>query len=161
MVLGFHTVDAKECSRTQLRSHIVLLTLIPVSREWSPAFSDKALRGYEQRMRGFRDKLFAQIAAFLGQPVNVSKWFNLYSFDVMGDLAFNSSFGMLEHKEEHWAIKILNEGLVPFKFVLPVYVFRLATAMPFVMRDWFKFLGYCHEKVEQRMRVSSHIRRIQ
>lgn len=32
---------------------------------------------------------------------------------VMGDLAFNKSFDMLRTGEEHWAIKLLNEGMEP------------------------------------------------
>lgn len=45
-----------------------------------------------------------------GEPINASKWFNLFSFDVMGDLGFGKSFNMLESGETHWAIKLLGEG---------------------------------------------------
>lgn len=31
----------------------------------------------------------------------------------MGDLAFGKSFDMLQSGEEHWAIKLLNEGMEP------------------------------------------------
>lgn len=50
-------------------------------RVWSPAFSDKALRGYEERIYKYEDKLVQQIDAHGGQPMNVSEWFNLFSFD--------------------------------------------------------------------------------
>lgn len=33
-----------------------------------------------------------QITAFNGQPVDVTAWFNLYRFNVMGDLPFGKSF---------------------------------------------------------------------
>ena len=124
-------------------------------RIWSPAFSDKALRGYEERIKTYRDKLIAQIGAFDGQPVNVSKWFNLYSFDVMGDLAFGTSFKMLETSEEHWAIKLLNEGMAPLSWMFPMWFFRLMTAVPGLMRDWWRFIGYCAERVDVRMNVSA------
>lgn len=82
-------------------------------RIWSPAFSDKALRGYEDRIRPYEDKLAEQLRAFGGKPVDATEWFNFFSFDVMGDLAFGEGFGCLDKGEEHWAIKLLNEGMEP------------------------------------------------
>ena len=70
-------------------------------RVWSPAFADKALRGYEERMRPYGEQLLAQLRAFGGKPVNATEWFNFMTYDVMGDLAFNRSFQMLERGEEH------------------------------------------------------------
>jgi cytochrome P450 len=35
-------------------------------RIWSPAFSDKALRGYENRVQKYNDLLIKQISAFSG-----------------------------------------------------------------------------------------------
>ena len=123
-------------------------------RVWSPAFSDKAIRGYEERMKPYRSKLIAQFEAFHGQPINVTKWFHLYNFDIMGDLAFGSSFNMLETSEEHWAITLLHEGFKPLYWMLPMWVFRLMTAVPGLMRDWFKFIGYCSQRLDERMNVS-------
>ena len=123
-------------------------------RVWGPAFSDKALRGYEERMKVYCHKLLAQIEAFHGQPVNVSKWFNLYTFDVMGDLAYGNSFKMLDNSEEHWAIKLLNEGMDPLSYMFPMWFFKLMTKIPTLMRDWWKFLDYCSQRAEERMNVS-------
>lgn len=123
-------------------------------RIWSPAFSDKALRGYEERMKQYRDKLISQIEAFDGQPINASKWFNLYTFDVMGDLAFGTSFKMLETSEEHWAIKLLNQGIEPLSWMFPVWFFRLMTAVPGLMRNWWRFIDYCAQRLDERMSVS-------
>lgn len=122
-------------------------------RIWSAAFGDKALRGYEQRLRVYRNKLMAHISALDGQPINVTKWFNLYSFDFMGDLAFGKSFDMLETSEEHWAIKLLNAGLEPLAFAFPVWFFRLLTAIPGLTRDWWRFIDFCAQRVEQRLKV--------
>lgn len=120
-------------------------------RVWSPAFSDKALRGYEDRMKPYRSKLISQFEAFDGQPLDVNKWFSLYTFDIMGDLAFGSSFNMLETSEEHWAIKLLHEGLAPLYWLLPVWIFRLMMAIPGLMRDYFKLIGYCNQRLDERM----------
>ena len=110
-------------------------------REWSGAFSDKSLRGYEERIWKYTSKLIVQIEAFDGQPINVSKWFNLYTFDIMGDLAFGESFQMLEAGKDHWAIKLLNGGVEPFKWLFPTWFFRLLTAIPGATRDYWNFIG--------------------
>jgi hypothetical protein len=50
-------------------------------RVWAPAFSDKALRGYEARIKVYNDLLIEKIEELSGKPLNAAKWFNLYSFD--------------------------------------------------------------------------------
>lgn len=65
-------------------------------RVWAPAFSDKALREYEVTVQEFNDKLVNRIGGLKGEPVNMTTWFNLYSFDVMGRLAFGKDYGMIE-----------------------------------------------------------------
>lgn len=68
-------------------------------RVWAPAFSDKALREYEITVQEFNDKLVNRIGESKGEPVNMTTWFNLYSFDVMGRLAFGKDYGMVEAGE--------------------------------------------------------------
>jgi tryprostatin B 6-hydroxylase len=123
-------------------------------RVWSAAFSDRALRGYEQRLRLHRNKLVAHLAVLDGQPINVTKWFNLYSFDFMGDLAFGQSFDKLETSQEHWAIKLLNDAIEPLAFAFPVWFFRLLTAIPGLTKDWWRFIDFCAQRMEQRLKVS-------
>lgn len=85
-------------------------------RVWSPAFSDKALRGYETRIAPYAETLARQLAAFSGKSVNVAEWFNFYSFDVMADLAFGNPLDMLSKGESHSAIKLLESGMDPLHF---------------------------------------------
>ena len=122
-------------------------------RIWSPAFSDKALRGYEERTKKYCNQLLSRIQDFDGQPVDVSKWFNLYTFDVMGDLAFGTSFKMLEMSEEHWAIKLLIEGMEPISWMFPTWLFRLLAAIPGAMSNFWRFLDYGAKRLEERMNV--------
>ncbi|KAF2099261.1 cytochrome P450 [Rhizodiscina lignyota] len=125
---------------------------------WSPAFSDKALRGYEERMKPYENRLVEQLRAFGGvQPVNVSDWFNYFSYDVMGDLAFGESFDMLEKGEEHWAIALLNAGMEPMAAKLPPWVFRVIVAIPGAAKDYWKFINYCSEQMQKRMEASAKI----
>jgi tryprostatin B 6-hydroxylase len=118
---------------------------------WSPAFSDKALRGYETRIATYNDALFRQLSETDGKPVNVSKWFNYYSFDVMGNLAFGEDFGMLQNGEEHWAVGLLNDAMQIQALKLPTWIFRMLVAVPGLTANYWKFIGYCDEQLEKRM----------
>lgn len=65
-----------------------------------------ALRDYEPRVINYTDQLLCQIQATAGRPINVTDWFNFYSFDVMGDLAFGKSFNMLKDGVKHYFVRI-------------------------------------------------------
>ena len=116
-------------------------------------FSEKALRGYNSRMERYRRQFLDQMETLKGTQVNVVKGFNLFSFDVMGDLAYGSSFRMLETSKEHWAIKLLNEGMEPIAFMFPPWFFRILTAIPGLSRDWWRFIRYCGDRMGQRREV--------
>ncbi|GLA77870.1 hypothetical protein AtubIFM55763_010061 [Aspergillus tubingensis] len=94
-------------------------------RLWSTAFGSKQLRGYEHRVRKYRQQLVDQLMKREGQPVNVTKWFDLYTYDVMGDLAFGEGFGCLEQGEYHWATQIMMETMDFVGSYLPMWLFRM------------------------------------
>jgi tryprostatin B 6-hydroxylase len=122
-------------------------------RVWSSAFGDSALRGYEKRIRQYRDELIAAFAETKGNPINVTQWFNNYSFDVVGDLAFGQSFDMLENNSNHWAVQLLAEGFAPLAYSLPTWLFRLAQCVPGATKDWFRFLDFCRGRMLHRIQV--------
>lgn len=124
-------------------------------RVWSTAFGDSALRGYEKRIRKYRDRLISAFAETKGKPVNVIQWFNNYSFDIVGDLAFGQSFDMLYNNGNHWAVDLLAEGFEPLAYSLPTWLFRLAQCIPGATRDWFRFLDFCRGRMLRRIQVSS------
>jgi hypothetical protein len=61
---------------------------------------DLALRGYEGRVRKYTDQLISQLNANAGTAINACKWFNFFSFDIMGDMAFGQSFDMVASGKE-------------------------------------------------------------
>jgi len=92
-----------------------------------------------------------KIGNLSGKPINASKWFNLYSFDVMGDLGFGEPFDMLESGEEHWAIALLNAGMDPMGFWFPIWFFRTLVSIPGATKDYFRFIGYCCDQIDKRI----------
>lgn len=65
-----------------------------------------------------------------GRPVNAAKWFNYYSYDVMGDLEFSKDFGMLKSGEQHFAVELLDDALSIQGLKLPTWIFRMLIAIP-------------------------------
>ena len=123
-------------------------------RLWSTAFSDRALRGYEQRVTEYQNKLLERIDDNYGQSVNISRLFNFYSFDVMGELTFGNSFNMLDTNESHWMVDMLHAGLRPFQFMFPVWFIRLVVQLfPFVMKNFYKLVHFCEQQLETRRKV--------
>ncbi|RAL04151.1 cytochrome P450 [Aspergillus ibericus CBS 121593] len=120
-------------------------------RLWSRAFGSKRLRGYDQRIRKYRRKLVDQLVKMNGQPVNANKWFGLYSYDVMGDLAFGEGFGSLERGEHHWAMQLIVEALEAMGIGLPTWLFRMVVAIPGLMKGWRKLLEYSEARLMERM----------
>jgi tryprostatin B 6-hydroxylase len=120
-------------------------------RVWAPAFSDKALREYETQLDHFNDKVLTRLREFKGGKVNVTKWFNLYSFDVMGRLAFGKDYGMLDSGEKHWALQLLSDGMEPLGLNLPTWFFRMLTGIPFLAAGYHKFVKFCTEETVWRV----------
>ncbi|KAF2228523.1 putative cytochrome P450 [Viridothelium virens] len=122
-------------------------------RIWSRAFGEKSMRDYEDRLRVFQDQLMSRLgdAASQSASTNVTELFNLYTFDVMGDLAFGEGFGMLRSNELHWAVRLVGQAMTPMGLMLPSWMFRLLIGIPFATKGWWSFIRYCCEKLDERM----------
>lgn len=74
------------------------------------AFSDKAIRAQEPLVRKHVDVLMSQLARNSTKgDVDMSKWLNWTTFDIIGDLAFGEPFGCLETGNYHpWVSLIFN-----------------------------------------------------
>ncbi|KAI9925903.1 hypothetical protein ASPWEDRAFT_52761 [Aspergillus wentii DTO 134E9] len=82
-----------------------------IRRQLSHAFSEKALREQEDRISSHISLLMDKItdAASTGSPVDMVKWYNLTTFDVISDLAFGQSFDSLIEGEYHpWVASVFN-----------------------------------------------------
>ncbi|KAM5357164.1 hypothetical protein ACJZ2D_016546 [Fusarium nematophilum] len=82
------------------------------------AFSERALRGQEDIMQDYVSKFISQLTsrANHGGVVDIVKWFNFTTFDIIGDLAFGEPFGCLDSGGYHpWVRKIFESvKIIPF-----------------------------------------------
>lgn len=70
------------------------------------AFSDRSLRDQEPLMMGYIDTFISRLRGSASrhaddEPVDMLRWLNFLTFDIIGDLAFGESFGCLEGSQYH------------------------------------------------------------
>ncbi|RFU29400.1 hypothetical protein B7463_g6939, partial [Scytalidium lignicola] len=127
-------------------------------RIWDRAFSTKSLRNYESRVLGYANELVKGISGLSGKTVLANQWFNFYSFDVMGDLAFGKSFHMLSSGKQHWCLDLLYKGQSPLGILGTVpWLFIILARLPGVGTDFRRFVGWCSEQVEERKKMNPEV----
>ncbi|OKL58794.1 hypothetical protein UA08_05857 [Talaromyces atroroseus] len=119
-----------------------------------------ALASYQPNVTTHADCLANLIEEQVGKPVVVNQYFYWFSWDVMGQLAFSKSFGMLEEGKWHYAIKMLRKGLELVGPFTPVpWLTRVAFAVPVLdtVRNFLKMEDWCARRMDERISVSSYL----
>ncbi|KAG5984829.1 hypothetical protein E4U55_003047 [Claviceps digitariae] len=120
-------------------------------KTWDKAFSAKALRDYEPRVNKYTSLLLRRIEENQGLPFEASKWFNFYSFDVMGDMAFGENFNMLSTGQAHGFMKLIHKHLIVAGiFNHLIWMFPLFRAMPILNREDAQFQEWLVKQVSHR-----------
>ncbi|KAL4934942.1 hypothetical protein BDV06DRAFT_217788 [Aspergillus oleicola] len=112
---------------------------------WDPAFNTRALRDYSHRVQKHATRLLEVFDRDLGQPINITRWLNYYSFDIMGDLAFGKSFDMLVDGRDHYLLSVMHDNMKAFALIGPlIWAFPLLVRIPFLnsaSEHFWKFVG--------------------
>ncbi|KAH8170409.1 cytochrome p450 domain-containing protein [Sarocladium implicatum] len=112
-------------------------------KTWDKGLGSKALRDYEPRVEQFTQQLLSVLEKKQGLPVDVSTLFNFYSFDVMGDLAFDSGFNMLRDGIVHYYMESVHANMLAVSaFSHLVWIFPLLKAIPIVNNEHIKFQSW-------------------
>ncbi|KAJ5105249.1 Cytochrome P450 monooxygenase [Penicillium alfredii] len=79
------------------------------------AFSNKALREQEGILHRYAnlliERLQDQLGASRSQVIDMTRWFNFTTFDLIGDLAFGEPFDCLINSTYHWWILIILDAV--------------------------------------------------
>lgn len=80
---------------------------------FSPGFSDRALKAQEGLIRAHADKLIKNVyqEAAAGNKIDIVKYYNCATFDIIGELAFGESLGLLDDSELNTWVKNILHGL--------------------------------------------------
>ncbi|KAJ6446846.1 4-coumarate-CoA ligase [Purpureocillium lavendulum] len=120
-------------------------------RTWDKGLGASALRDYEPRVVDYTTQLLDRIEQSHGVPMDAAKWFNLYSFDVMGDIGFGRGFGMLRDGKANYLVSSSRNFMVLVRlFSHLVWLFPLYKLLPVVNTDVKRFEGWLVTHVQQR-----------
>lgn len=106
-------------------------------RAMLPAFSEKALAQQERLIRVYIDVLMERLSecAQSSKPADMSRWYNLTTFDLIADLCFGKSLKGLETGRSNAWIEKIDKMLR----IMPV--FMLVTSFPLLMTLFNLILG--------------------
>ncbi|KAJ5999780.1 Cytochrome monooxygenase lcsI [Penicillium waksmanii] len=79
-------------------------------RLFLPAFSERALRDQEDLVQSYVDLLVQRLNGEISasrSTVDLSRWYNFTTFDIIGDLAFGEPFGCLRDSNYHPWVKMI------------------------------------------------------
>ncbi|KAF2202848.1 cytochrome P450 [Delitschia confertaspora ATCC 74209] len=121
-------------------------------RIWDRGFNAKALRDYEPRINRHSRYLMEKLAEHAREPcVKISNWFNFYSFDVMGDIGFDRSFGMLEKGKEDEGIDGVHKSMANMTFFGHVpWLMSLLLRTPVGAKDLRVFMKWVGVVLKER-----------
>jgi tryprostatin B 6-hydroxylase len=86
---------------------------------WAPAFSDKALRGYNVQLNLVNEKFMEKVHQLEGTPIDVTKWISIYMFDVMQAVVFGRHEYLLDTGEKPPVFETMANGMAILGLVLP------------------------------------------
>lgn len=124
---------------------------------WSSGLSSRALKAYQPRIEFNIASLVQQIEKKCAKKktTNVSRWFNFFSFDVMGDVGFGRNFGMLESGEKLEVLKKLEDGQKGLGvFGVVPWLFMILTRIPWIRKEHNVFVKWCKKQIMDRGEVS-------
>jgi hypothetical protein len=91
-----------------------------------------------------------------GTLIDMTTWFNFYSFDVMGDIAFGKPFNMLRDGVKHWFMTTLHANMVNIGlFSHMLYLFPIFKNTPISNYQHKKTEAWVKDQVEERKKVSN------
>ncbi|OTB09038.1 hypothetical protein M426DRAFT_316328 [Hypoxylon sp. CI-4A] len=102
-------------------------------RVLSHAFSEKALSAQEPLIQNYVDQLVSRIkevASKDGEAIDMVKWYNWTTFDIIADLLFGVPFGCLQDLSTHQYVALLFETLNAARLIHVMSYF-----------PWLKYLG--------------------
>lgn len=95
-----------------------------IRRNFSHGFSDKALRQQGPLIAGYFEALLDKMTSSgrANEPLNVIKWFQLTTFDIVSDLTYGESMGCMKEDAEdlHVSPPTLTSSELPFSLFLTI-----------------------------------------
>ncbi|KAH8879018.1 putative cytochrome P450 [Thozetella sp. PMI_491] len=103
-------------------------------------FSEKSLREQESIIGNFVTLLMSRLREQTanGEAINISKWYNFTTFDVIGELTVGNSFNCLQNSDYHPWVKLIEKTPRSSGIRIAISALGLTSLSMFVMRNILK-----------------------
>jgi hypothetical protein len=127
-------------------------------KAWDRALGAKSLRDYEPRINRHTRALIDKLKEHGHEPaLRISNWLNFWSFDIMGDIGFNRSFGMLEKGKEDKMIAMLHGSMAPVSVLTHIpWALSGITRTSVAVKDMVEFISWTSDVLRERKKVRYH-----
>ena len=127
------------------------------------AFSESALQEQEPLITGYLDlliqKLHEQIQGPANGKVDIARWYNFITFDIIGDLCFGEPFDALKNEDYNVWIANIFKGVKIATYILVLKAFPLIAApvlailglVPSIKALQEKHENYSRDRAERRL----------
>ena len=125
----------------------------------SHAFSDRALKEQEYILQNYSNLLVGRLREVTtnGHEVDICKWYDFVTFDIIGDLCFGESFKSLESAENHpWVaaaftgVKI-SQLTACFTYFPPLNILVSYLTPAFLKEKVHRHFVYSRDQIEKRI----------
>lgn len=127
----------------------------------SHGFSAAVMQEQEPLIMSYVDKLMARLrerCAGGTSPLDMAKWFNYTTFDVIGDLSFGEPFGCLDNEDYHPWVALIVESTISIVYTAQLAYWRHLDPLlrRWVMpkdlaQKWIDHSRLSEEKVKKRL----------
>ncbi|KAL7626122.1 hypothetical protein AAE478_002892 [Parahypoxylon ruwenzoriense] len=130
-------------------------------RQLSHGFSDKSMREQEPFILGYVNLLIQRIHENSRNgtvPLNMREWFNFTTFDIIGDLGFGSSFGLLRNSSYHPWVRLITNTIKETAFFQALAHLGWSPLMDLIfscglMRKNDEHMLLVREKLQERIKL--------
>ncbi|KAJ5540922.1 cytochrome P450 [Penicillium frequentans] len=122
---------------------------------WDQGFSIKALEALEPKVYEYADELVHQLRQRLKTPVEIGRWFEYFTFDLMGLVGFNYKFNLLQ-TQKHVALDMYNAGHPVLGVVTPApWIYHLTAAIPYGQEGYHMFARWAEGGLREKLKEPS------
>ncbi|KAL7812160.1 cytochrome P450 [Trichoderma aethiopicum] len=120
---------------------------------WEKALGPRALEVYEPRVQAKVNLLMSKIAAAKNQPVDVTRYFMYFSFDVMADVGLSKDFHMLESTSYHPAIQGVHRTMsfIGISSTVPWLIYMIGSIPG--LTTFNRFSMWCRDEVDEKRKA--------
>ncbi|CAG7950259.1 unnamed protein product [Penicillium olsonii] len=120
-------------------------------RVWDHGFSTRAIRAYEPIVVKYAKQLVEVVERDLGSPIDMTRWFSYYAFDVMGNLAFGKSFNMIAEGKEAYFLKTIRTDMTNIGYLKHMpWIFPIVMNIPILNANNLKFWKWIESQFLER-----------